>query len=135
MDVDALADRLRRALRDDPSAPRVAWLFGSLARGEGRADSDIDVAVLFGEAPPATLCGGGLALEGRVESRMSVPVDLVVLDDAPVDLIHRVLRDGRLLYDDDPSLRVRFEVKVRNEYFDLLPYLREYRRAAGESVS
>ena len=57
-----------------------------------------------------------------------MPVDLVVLDSAPVDLVHRVLRDGRLLYDDDPSMRVRFEVRSRNQYFDLLPYLREYRR-------
>jgi len=131
MDVDALADRLRRTLRDDPSAPRAAWLFGSLARGEGHADSDADVAVLFGEPPPATLCGGGLALEGRLESSMAMSIDLIVLDDAPVDLIHRVLRDGQLLYDDDPSLRVRFEIRSRNAYFDLLPYLREYRGTAG----
>ena len=62
---------------------------------------------------------------------MAMSIDLIVLDDAPVDLIHRVLRDGQLLYDDDPSLRVRFEVRSRNEYFDLQPYLREYRGTAG----
>jgi hypothetical protein len=25
-------------------------------------------------------------------------------------------------------VRIRFEVQARNEYFDLLPYLRQYRR-------
>jgi hypothetical protein len=56
-------------------------------------------------------------------------VDLLVLNRAPVDLIHRVLRDGILLHDRHPAARIRFEVKARNEYFDLLPYLRQYRRS------
>ena len=52
----------------------------------------------------------------------------MVLNRAPVDLIHRVLRDGILLKESDPSARIRFEVKARREYFDLLPILRRYRR-------
>jgi hypothetical protein len=56
------------------------------------------------------------------------PVHLVVLNRAPVDLIHRVLRDGILLMDRDPSTRICFEVRARDEYFDLLPRLRRYRR-------
>ena len=128
MDSDALAERVRDALLEEPSPPLCAWLFGSLGRGEGHARSDVDVAVLLGHTPPATLSGIGLPLGGRLEERLGREVDLVVLDRAPVDLIHRVLRDGRLLYDRDPSARVRFEVGARREYFDLLPYLREYRR-------
>ncbi len=42
-----------------------------------------------------------------------------------------MLRDGILVVDRDPSRRIEFEVRRRNEYFDLLPVLREYRRAAG----
>jgi hypothetical protein len=56
-------------------------------------------------------------------------LDLVVLNRARVELIHRVLRDGILIHDRNPSARICFEVKARNEYFDLLPYLRQYRRA------
>ena len=47
----------------------------------------------------------------------------------PADLIHRVLRDGVLLVDRNPNRRIAFEVRARNDYFDLLPYLTEYRRA------
>jgi len=47
---------------------------------------------------------------------------------APADLRVRVLRDGVLLADRDPPLRIRFEVQTRNEWFDLQPILREYRR-------
>jgi hypothetical protein len=45
-----------------------------------------------------------------------------------VDLVHRVLRDGVLLLERDRSARIRFEVRARNDYFDLLPHLRRYRR-------
>lgn len=58
-------------------------------------------------------------------------MDLVVLNRAPVDLIHRVLRDGLLLLDFHPGARTRFEVQARNEYSDLLPHLRRYRRMEG----
>ena len=109
-----------------------AYLFGSVARGSARAESDTDIAVLYQEDPPRTLDGLGLDLGARLERHLGRPVDLVVLNRAPVDLIHRVLRDGILLCERDPSSRIRFEVKARNEYFDLLPYLRQYRRAAAE---
>lgn len=133
MNTDALAERVRDALLEEPSPPVCAWLFGSHGRGDAHARSDVDVAVLLGHVPPATLSGIGLALEGRLEARLGLEVDLIVADRAPVDLVHRVLRDGVLLYDRDPSVRVRFEVRSRNEYFDLLPYLREYRRLGRHS--
>jgi hypothetical protein len=41
----------------------------------------------------------------------------------------RVLRDGRLLVDRDPSARIAFEVRTRNEAFDLEPILARYRAA------
>ena len=56
-------------------------------------------------------------------------VDLVVLNEVPVDLRTRVLRDGRLLVDRDPSARIAFEVRTRNEAFDLEPVLARYRAA------
>jgi hypothetical protein len=65
----------------------------------------------------------------ELEALLGRPVDLVVLNTAPVDLVHRVMRDGRLLLQPDPSARIAFEVRARNEYFDLLPLLRRHRRA------
>ena len=56
------------------------------------------------------------------------------MNSAPADLRARVLRDGVLLVDRDPSLRIRFEVRTRNEWFDLQPILREYRRMGKRSA-
>ena len=85
----------------------------------------LDLAVARGDS----VGGRRLGLSGALELYMGRPVDVVVLNRAPVDLVHRVLRDGQLLCDRDPSARIRFEVQARNAYFDLLPYLRQYRRA------
>jgi predicted nucleotidyltransferase len=105
----------------------AAYLFGSVARGTARAGSDVDVAVLCAGEPPASLAGLPLDLEAELERLLGIPVQVVVLNRAPVDLVHRVLRDGALLIDRDPSARIRFEVKARNEFFDLQPILARYR--------
>jgi predicted nucleotidyltransferase len=107
----------------------AVYLFGSTARSTARVDSDVDVAVLFHTSPPRTLHGPRLAIEGELERTLGAPVDLVVLNDAPVDLRARVLRDGRLLLDSDPSARIAFEVRTRNEAFDLESILTRYRAA------
>lgn len=109
----------------------AAYLFGSVARGTARAGSDVDVAVLLRDDPGHTLASLQLDLEGELERAVGRPVDLIVLNRAPVDLAHRVLRDGKLLLDADPAARIAFEVRVRNECFDLLPVLDRYRRISG----
>lgn len=114
-----------------PDGIVCAYLYGSQARNEAHPGSDVDVAVLFRQTPPATLEGLGFDLKGALERALSLPVDLVVLNRAPLDLVHRVLRDGVLVVEHDRPARVRFEVRRRNEYLDLLPYLHEYRHAAS----
>jgi predicted nucleotidyltransferase len=107
----------------------AVYLFGSTARGTPRSGSDVDVAVLFDAPPPRTLNGPRFVIEGELERALGTPVDLVVLNDAPVDLRTRVLCDGRLLVERSPSARIAFEVRTRNEAFDLEPVLARYRAA------
>ncbi len=121
------------AARNEDAA--AVYLFGSMARGEASADSDVDVAVLCGKPVDPGLAGLKLALAGDLEERLGRRVDLVVLDHQPPDLVHRVLRDGLLVIENNRSARIRFEVKARNEYFDVLPMLRRYRRPPGERAA
>ncbi len=129
----ALKDRIREFFDSRDTNVVCAYLFGSRARGDSGPRSDADVAVLLKDDPPRTLEGLQLELAGDLEDHLDREVDLVVLNTAPVDLAIRVLRDGELLFDLNPSMRISYEVRVRNEFFDLEPYLLEYRRARGAS--
>ena len=124
----AVLQQLRTFFDHNHAGIVCVYVYGSVARGEARGDSDIDIAVLYTQDPPPTFEGLGLELGSTLERLLGREVDLLVLNRAPLDLIHRVLRDGVLVYDGHPSSRIRFEVQARNAYFDLLPYLRQYRR-------
>lgn len=130
---DELTAKLRGVLEKRPDVV-VAYLFGSAGRGELRPSSDIDVAVLLSADSPgsrATTLGSLLpGLQADLQEALHRPVDLVILNQASPDLIHRVLRDSVLLVERDRSARIRFEVRSRNEYFDVLPFLTRYREAA-----
>lgn len=127
---DELTAKLRTVL-ETHSDVVVAYLFGSAGRGELRPSSDIDVAVLLSEgaAGHGAKKLGSLrpGLQADLQEALHRPVDLVILNHASPDLIHRVLRDGVLLVERDRSARIRFEVRSRNEYFDVLPFLTRYR--------
>lgn len=122
MDHDRLVEHVSRI-------PRLvaAYLFGSRARGDATTHSDLDIAVWL-EERPTTLLSYPFEVPGELEQALGVPVDLVVLNGAPSDLVHRVLRDGKLLVERDRSARIRLEVRSRNDYFDMLPLRNAYRR-------
>jgi len=120
--------RVRSFFESDPHGVIAVYLFGSFARGSEGPESDVDVAVLYSDAPARTFDGLPLSLEENLEKCLGREVEVVVLNHAPADLIHRVLRDGKLLLDLAPSSRIRFEVRARNEYFDMQPILHRYRK-------
>lgn len=128
--METIEPQLRKffTTRAEAAGIAAAWLFGSVARGTAGPRSDVDVGVLYSDEPPPGLAGLSLDLEGEIERLLHRPVQLVVLNRAPVDLIHRVLRDGKLLVDRNRSRRIAFEVRARKEFWDLEPHLRRYRR-------
>lgn len=103
-----MVDALRAA------GARFAVVHGSRASGTARPDSDLDVGAWWGDAPPASW-------------EVDVPpgVDLVVLDTAPLWLAGRIAQEGRLLFDDDPPARVRWQADTRLRYLDEIPAIRE----------
>jgi predicted nucleotidyltransferase len=128
MPTASIEQALRKFFASRPAGIVAAYLFGSVARGTAGAGSDVDVAVLYEAAPPATIEGLPLDLENAIHQVVARPVQVIVLNTAPVSLVHRVLRDGVLVLDRAPSARIRFEVRARNEFFDLQPILARYRR-------
>jgi predicted nucleotidyltransferase len=118
---------LRQRLVNEPRV-LAANLFGSVARGDHRPGSDVDVALLHQRTPEGYLAQP-FDLEADLSELLGRTVQVVAIDRAPADLVHRVLCDGVLLVDKDPARRIAFEVRSRNEYFDMLPIWRRYRRS------
>ena len=129
MNTDETLARLRERLDPAPAGVVAIYLFGSVARRQAGPASDVDLAVLYEVTPPSTLAGMGFDLMAELELVLGRSIDLVVLNRASADLIHRVLRDGLLVVEGDHRRRIEFEIKARNEYFDLEPIRRRYRRA------
>jgi hypothetical protein len=122
-----IEQRLAAFFADRPGEVAAVYLFGSAARGDAGPSSDLDIGVLFRIPPEPTFAGQPCALEGALERCLGGDVDLVALNTAPVDLRIRVLREGRLVFERDRSARIQFEVRTRNEAFDLEPILHLYR--------
>ena len=129
MTRDAILALLERELPRIVPGLRAAYLFGSYGRNEARTDSDVDIGLLYDRRPASTLAARPFLAAAELESLLGRRVDMVVLNDAPPDLVHRVLRDGVLAFEADRHARIAFEMRARNEYFDLLPFLSRYRRS------
>lgn len=112
-------ERLAAAVRELPEV-RLAFLFGSRAHGHERPDSDFDIGILLDDEAAGSERGGTIRrLAGRLGRVVaSALLDVVVLNDAPVLLRQRVLRDGVLLHERVAGERVRFAVKTIREYQD-----------------
>jgi predicted nucleotidyltransferase len=104
----------------DTDDVRLAFLFGSRARGRSRADSDFDIGVLL-DADSARGDRGQTVrrLSARLGQAISSALaDLVILNDAPALLRHRILRDGIVIFERAPEERVRFAIRTLREYQD-----------------
>jgi len=125
-------DRLRAALGRHEDV-LVAYLFGSTARGTAGPMSDVDVAVLVKDE--YDLAQRRLDLIGDVSSIVgSERADVVLLNEAPVSLAYRVLRDGRLIVCRDEQARVRHFVETVDRYLDMAPFREALSSGVGHRV-
>ena len=100
-----LREEVLTALRR--AGARFAFVHGSRAQGTPRQDSDLDVAAWWDRDAPAPW-----------EILLPPGADLLVLNEAPLELAGRVALHGTLLFDDDPPARVRWQAQTRLLYLD-----------------
>ena len=117
--------------RDEVS---VAYLFGSVARGDTSQLSDIDVGVLLANEPENLLRDRARLSEDLSRAMGGIAVDIVLLADAPPALAARVIREGRLLLCRDDAERVRFEFQVLRRDLDTAHLRRIYDRALADAI-
>jgi predicted nucleotidyltransferase len=122
-EIATLIERLRPVLGRDPRIA-AAWLFGSAARGELRADSDIDVGILLRD--PKSTAADVYELLGELVARLEVvvaprSVDLVLLEHQGPVFAHEALVDGRLILEQDRQRRIDFEATTVMRGIDFRP--------------
>lgn len=115
---------------------QAAYVFGSVAAGRSRPDSDIDVAVLVAETiRPSRRLKYRLVLMADLGAALRrTDVDVVILNEASPLLAHRVLATGTLVYERSASARVRFQVRTAGRYLDLLPMFETHIKYLKASV-
>lgn len=133
---DRLGDFFRRR-----KEIRLAYLFGSHAKGRATATSDFDVAV-FLETPRHGL------LKYRYQTTLAQSieqflrddcgmkrqsVDVILLNETEPLLAHQVIKYGQLLFERSPRLDRDFRIHTMTRYFDSKP-LRDFffRRAMSK---
>jgi predicted nucleotidyltransferase len=118
----ALLGQLRAALRTEPNI-RFALLFGSAARGDDNAESDVDILVEMRK--PALVRRIDLAL--KLEELLEREVQVIALEEAASNplLLAEAAREGRVIVDRDERwssfsaeserLKRRSEVEYRSQ--------------------
>ncbi len=118
--TDIVANCIRRLIEEKYANDIIfAYLFGSSAKNETTALSDIDIAVYFSDTEnrylEKKLCFyGDLCRELKRND-----IDLVVLNTTRnIILLHEIVSTGILLHDRDSDLRQEFECKTHHTAID-----------------
>jgi len=120
-----LLDQMREVL-ESIAAVRLATVFGSLARGQERAASDIDIGLLLDPDTPELR----VKIEAELGRAARREVDLVFLDSAPPLLRFEIARDGIPLVVRDRNDWVDFRTRAMLDWWDWAPTARLIDEAA-----
>lgn len=100
-----------------------AWLYGSFTRHEPFQDIDLAVCIsrVICDMDPYTLYKLQMQVAREVEEKgiSPVPVDVRVLNDAPVEFQYEVIRTGRLVFERNREQRTEYEADIISRYLDL----------------
>ena len=104
---------------------QLVYLFGSRSINRQGESSDYDFAVL----PVKTLSmEERFSLIHELTIHLGATVDLILLDEAPIELKYNIISTGKILYKKDDFYKVEFEAKTLSQYFDYLPVLHYFKK-------
>ncbi|MEN2994060.1 MAG: nucleotidyltransferase domain-containing protein [Thermodesulfovibrio sp.] len=116
-----MEEKLKEAFKELENQNKLqiefAYLFGSYAKGGYTSKSDIDVAVYFASNPSLDI---ELSLHVFLTRKLKTDrIDLLVLNRVKnLILLEEVVRQGKLIYDRNPTLRKLFEYKTIHDCID-----------------
>lgn len=109
------------------------YLFGSVAQTRTQPMSDIDIGVVFSQAPE------------RIKDRLTMykklyklfskffpidkEIDVVFLQFTPLDVQISAIQTGQILYQRNKAKRYIYEEHILKQYLDFQPHLQRFNRA------
>jgi len=114
-DLDIIGKRIREVLADGPPL-RLAIVFGSVAKGTARSDSDVDIGILPVDADFSL--PDEMALQARLTLALRRETDLVRLDTSDTLLRWEAAKHGIVVVANPPSERARFLGQAASEHAD-----------------
>lgn len=118
---EALIRLIADELEKEPGVG-FAYLHGSLLDSD--TVHDVDVGLYLREPMAGASASVASELSSRITAMARIPVDVRVLNDAPLGFVYHVLR-GRLLVCHDDELLSAILEDVARRYLDLEPLLRQ----------
>lgn len=102
----------------------VAYLFGSVARGQANPLSDIDIAILLDPGLESEISiERQLHFMAALEDFTDREVQVTILNRVSPTFAYQAIREGILLYERDRQERVDFQVRLMKTCFDIQPML------------
>lgn len=99
-----------------------AYLYGSAI--EQQTVHDIDIGLYYESTDSLPTSDRMLTLAHQLSSALSIPVDVRVLNHAPLSFLFHALH-GQLLTCQHPDLHATILEQTGREYLDLAPFLRQ----------
>ena len=117
-------------LLDAQSEISFAYVHGSFVDGE--TFGDIDIAVYLAPMPPGIDIYYEFALENAVEEETGYPVDVRIINEAPLSFKFNVLCGGKCILEKDEDIRVAFQEHTMSMYYDFAPFRERYLKEVME---
>ena len=105
--VEYLKDKLK---------PRFIYLFGSFAKGEGRQDSDIDLAIYMDKEISAYDL---FIISNKLSFEVKRDVQIVDLRDIDTVFAAQIVGNRKELYCEDEALKANYNIRAFKDYAKL----------------
>lgn len=123
---DKLSDIKIKKIFSDENDISLAYIFGSQLKGKTGPLSDYDFAIFLSRK-------SSFQFKYRFKNKLvnilnTKQVDLVILNDAPIELKYNVIAAGKIIFQENSIIRTEFEADTLSRYFDYLPVLRAQKK-------
>jgi uncharacterized protein len=113
----------------------IVYLFGSKATGSSSRLSDVDIGVVL--KTDDSQRKDHRAVYHRLYDLFSgiyptLKLDIAFLNETPLSLQYAAIREGKILFEEDPTVTADYEQQVMNQYLDFKPVLDLFDRMVSE---